>query len=1121
MKVTKRNGQTEEVRFDKVTRRLNALCDDLPNVQTSDITHSVVQNMYDEIPTSQVDELSADTAMTFAWKEPENEKLAIRLLCDNIRKMAPKSFWLSSRRLHDTGLMDDALFQWIKENKEELNDIVQSERDTDLTFFGLKTLVKSYLVSVDGSLLETPQYMWLRVSCSVHWPHMEDVKQSYEYMSKGYYTHATPTLFNAGSKRPQCSSCYLMGIHDDSLSDIYKTVGDVAQVSKWAGGVGLHVSHIRAKGSKIRGTNGRSDGIIPMLRVFNNTARYVNQGGKRKGSIAIYLEPWHADVLDFLELRLNEGDPEARCRDLFLALWVPDLFMKRLEQQGEWSLFCPDECPGLNNVWGQEFEDLYERYEREGKARATIPITKLWQAVVKSQVETGTPYVLYKDTCNRQSNQKNLGTLKCSNLCVAGDTPILTSQGYTAIKELEGQEVEVWNGQDFAPTVVQKTGINQPLLKVKTSHGYEVECTPYHKFYIATGKRPSQYPKIKEIRAGDLQPGMRIARFSTPVVNTFTESMENPYTHGLFCADGTLWKREDSKRCAYKRTEGSIFCKRHANWKVHTADDSEQCCADSSTSIPYIDLYGIKKKLIHDIKYRYANTCGEQDRIRLALDLNTPPKYFVPVNFTVDTRLRWLEGYLDGDGCIVRFGNAVNVQYSSIHKDFMMQVALMLQTLGVIVKVAVSRPAHSEDMPGGTYQCHTLWRSNIDSASLVKLKTLGFAPKRLDISGVVSPHHTTNQFIRITEVVDEGKCADTWCFNEPQRHRGMFGGLLLGQCAEIQQFTAPDEVAVCNLASVALPKFVKEGELQLDHLREVARFVTRALDRVIDRNFYPTKEAQRSNQRHRPIGIGVQGLADVFHKLKVAFDSPPARKANRDIFETMYYGALQESAHLARTIGPYETFEGSPAHQGQFQWDMSTQPDPEGLRWDWEALRAEMMGGLRNSLLLAPMPTASTAQILGNNECFEPYTSNVYLRRTMAGEFVVVNKFLVDLLKERRQWNQETRDRLVAHGGSIQDMPDLFTDEERARFKTVWELSMRTVIDMASDRQQFICQSQSMNLFVADPTNAKVSSMLMYGWKKGLKTGMYYLRTRPKARAQQFTLDPTKFGNTNCASCSA
>lgn len=756
MKVTKRNGQTEEVRFDKVTRRLNALCDDLPNVQTSDITHSVVQNMYDEIPTSQVDELSADTAMTFAWKEPENEKLAIRLLCDNIRKMAPKSFWLSSRRLHDTGLMDDALFQWIKENKEELNDIVQSERDTDLTFFGLKTLVKSYLVSVDGSLLETPQYMWLRVSCSVHWPHMEDVKQSYEYMSKGYYTHATPTLFNAGSKRPQCSSCYLMGIHDDSLSDIYKTVGDVAQVSKWAGGVGLHVSHIRAKGSKIRGTNGRSDGIIPMLRVFNNTARYVNQGGKRKGSIAIYLEPWHADVLDFLELRLNEGDPEARCRDLFLALWVPDLFMKRLEQQGEWSLFCPDECPGLNNVWGQEFEDLYERYEREGKARATIPITKLWQAVVKSQVETGTPYVLYKDTCNRQSNQKNLGTLKCSNLC-----------------------------------------------------------------------------------------------------------------------------------------------------------------------------------------------------------------------------------------------------------------------------------------------------------------------------------------------------------------------------AEIQQFTAPDEVAVCNLASVALPKFVKEGELQLDHLREVARFVTRALDRVIDRNFYPTKEAQRSNQRHRPIGIGVQGLADVFHKLKVAFDSPPARKANRDIFETMYYGALQESAHLARTIGPYETFEGSPAHQGQFQWDMSTQPDPEGLRWDWEALRAEMMGGLRNSLLLAPMPTASTAQILGNNECFEPYTSNVYLRRTMAGEFVVVNKFLVDLLKERRQWNQETRDRLVAHGGSIQDMPDLFTDEERARFKTVWELSMRTVIDMASDRQQFICQSQSMNLFVADPTNAKVSSMLMYGWKKGLKTGMYYLRTRPKARAQQFTLDPTKFGNTNCASCSA
>jgi len=632
---------------------------------------------------------------------------------------------------------------------KEVKDSIVPERDFDFGYFGLKTLEKGYLLKINGDVVETPQYMWMRVAVGIHGSDVDKVLETYELMSQGNFTHATPTLFNSGTPRPQLSSCFLVANKEDSIDGIYGTITECAQISKWSGGLGVHIHNVRANKSRIRGTNGQADGIIPMLRVFNATARYVNQGGKRKGSCAIYLEPWHADVMEFLELRLNQGDEEARTRDLFTALWIPDEFMRRVESGGDWSLMCPDECPGLSDAYGEAFDELYRKYESEGKARRTLPAQTVWKAILKSQSETGTPYMLYKDACNSKSNQKNLGTIKSSNLC--------------------------------------------------------------------------------------------------------------------------------------------------------------------------------------------------------------------------------------------------------------------------------------------------------------------------------------------TEILEK---------------------------------TDSEETAVCNLGSIALPKFVKDGGFDHERLHEVTKVLAKNLNKVIDINFYPTETAKRSNLRHRPIGIGVQGLADVFCLLRLPFDSEGSRALNAAIFETMYHAALEASCELAEVEGPYESFQGSPASQGVLQMDMWSEGETKhsGL-WDWDAMRERVKKGLRNSLLLAPMPTASTAQILSNNECFEPFTTNIYLRRVLAGEFVVVNKYLVEDLKKIGMWSKEMRDLMIKAGGSIQNIIEI-PDELKQLYKTVWEISQKCIIDMAADRGRFICQSQSMNLFVEAPTFAKLSSMHMYAWKKGLKTGMYYLRTKPKAKAIQFTLEP------ECVACS-
>ena len=747
MRVMKRSGRIEDVKFDKVTNRISKLTYGLSkNVDASMIAQQVFSSMYDNIKTHEIDTLSAEICIGMITSDPDYEVLATRIVASNIQKRVPSTFSEAMQKLCDAGIVTED----VARVSSQIDSYIKPERDYDFGYFGLKTLERGYLQKINDEIIETPQYLYARVSIGIHGDDIERVVETYDAMSKGLFIHATPTLFNAGTPRPQMSSCFLVANKDDSIDGIYDTVKECAQISKWAGGIGLHVHDIRANKSHIRGTNGTSDGIIPMLRVYNATARYVNQAGRRKGSIAVYLEPWHADILDFLEIRLNQGDEEARCRDLFSAMWIPDLFMKRVEEGGNWSLFCPDKAMGLSDVYGKEFEELYERYEREGLATKVVPAADIWKAIIKSQSETGTPYMLYKDACNEKSNQKNLGTIKSSNLC-----------------------------------------------------------------------------------------------------------------------------------------------------------------------------------------------------------------------------------------------------------------------------------------------------------------------------------------------------------------------------CEILEHTDKDETAVCNLASIALPKFVNKetGEFDYEELHRVSKMVTRNLNQVIDKNFYPTDTAKRSNMRHRPIGIGVQGLADVFILCREPFGSEKSREMNRLIFETIYHASLESSCDLAGKYGPYETFEGSPFSQGILQFDMWDAPKLSG-RYDWNAMRERVKKGTRNSLLLAPMPTASTSQILGNNECFEPYTQNIYVRRTLAGEFVVVNKHLVEDLKKVGLWSKEMKDLMVKANGSVQSIIDIPANIKEL-YKTVWEMSQKIIIDMAADRGVFIDQSQSMNLFVESPTLSKLSSMHFYAWKAGLKTGMYYLRSKAKARPQQFSLEA------ECTACSA
>ena len=753
MFVVKRDGRKEPVMFDKITARIKKLCYDLnPLVDPVRVAMRVIEGLYDGVTTSELDNLASEIAATMTTSHPDYAQLAARISVSNLHQNTKKSFfetmtdlytYVNPRTGKDAPLLSDEVYEVIKKNKDTLDSNIIYNRDFGYDFFGFKTLERSYLLKLNGVIVERPQHMLMRVSVGIHMDDIEAVLDTYELMSKRYFTHATPTLFNSGTPKPQMSSCFLLAMQDDSIDGIYDTLKQTAKISQSAGGIGLSIHNVRATGSYISGTNGTSNGVVPMLRVYNDTARYVDQGGgKRKGSFAIYIETWHADIFDFLDLKKNHGKEEMRARDLFYAMWTSDLFMKRVENDAEWTLMCPNECPGLYDCHGEEFEELYTSYEKQGKGRKTIRARELWEKILESQIETGTPYMLYKDSANRKSNQKNLGTIRSSNLCT-----------------------------------------------------------------------------------------------------------------------------------------------------------------------------------------------------------------------------------------------------------------------------------------------------------------------------------------------------------------------------EIMEYTSPDEVAVCNLASIALPMFIKDGAFDHDELFRVTKRVTKNLNRVIDRNYYPVIEAENSNMRHRPVGLGVQGLADAFIKLRLPFTSDPAKELNQEIFETLYFAALTASMEEAEKDGPYSSYKGSPISKGEFQHNMWGVKDDElSGRWDWAGLRKQIKKhGVRNSLLVAPMPTASTSQILGNNECFEPYTSNIYTRRVLSGEFIVVNKHLLEDLVDLGLWTEDMKQDLMRANGSVQHIEGIPADIKEL-YKTVWELSMKDIIDMSRHRGYFIDQSQSLNLFMEGATMAKLTSMHFYAWKSGLKTGMYYLRTKSAVDAIKFTL---------------
>jgi ribonucleoside-diphosphate reductase alpha chain len=757
MYVVKRDGRKEPVMFDKITDRIKMLCYGLNElVDPVKVAMRVIEGLYDGVSTSELDNLAAETAASMTIAHPDYAQLAARIAISNLHSNTKKSFsetmnemyhYVNPRNGQEAPLLSEEVHNVIQANAEFLNSHIIYNRDFNYDYFGFKTLERSYLLKINGKIVERPQHMLMRVAVGIHLDDLESVLETYDLMSKKFFTHATPTLFNAGTPKPQMSSCFLLAMQDDSIDGIYDTLKQTAKISQSAGGIGLSIHNVRATGSYIRGTNGTSNGIVPMLRVFNDTARYVDQGGgKRKGSFAIYIETWHADIFEFLDLKKNTGKEEMRARDLFFAMWTSDLFMKRVQEDAAWTLMCPNECPGLYEVYGDEFEALYLGYEAEGKGRKTIRARELWEKILESQIETGTPYMLYKDAANRKSNQKNLGTIRSSNLCT-----------------------------------------------------------------------------------------------------------------------------------------------------------------------------------------------------------------------------------------------------------------------------------------------------------------------------------------------------------------------------EIMEYTSKDEIAVCNLASLSLPMFVDNGKFDHEALYRVTKRVTRNLNKVIDRNYYPVQEAENSNLRHRPIGLGVQGLADAFIMLRLPFTSDGAKKLNQEIFETLYFAAVTASMEMAKEEGPYSTFKGSPISQGEFQYNLWGLTDEElSGRWDWASLRKEVMEhGVRNSLLVAPMPTASTSQILGNNEAFEPYTSNIYTRRVLSGEFIVVNKHLLHDLVERGLWNESLKQEIMRHNGSVQNI-DVIPQDLKELYKTVWEMSMKDIIDMSRQRGYFIDQSQSLNLFMQDANYSKLTSMHFYAWQSGLKTGMYYLRTKAAVDAIKFTLNNDK-----------
>ena len=1019
MRVTKRNGNIEDVSFDKVLHRLKKLSSNLRLVDATVVAQQVCSRIYDKVKTSELDELASSICISLSTDIPDYNILASRIIISNNHKNTPSTFFECIDKLNNIKILDSLIYDFIKENKDILNKEIDNEKDYIFSWFSFKTLEKAYLLKVNDITTERIQYMFMRVSCGIHYPNIQEVLKSYNGMSNRYFTHATPTLFNAGTIRPQLLSCFLTK-PEDSISGIYKWISDIAKISKEAGGIGASISSIRSKGSYIKGSNSYSSGIIPMLKVVNETMKYVNQGGRRAGSAAIYIEPHHPDIMKFLEIRLNNGNEDDRARDLFTAIWASDLFMERVEKNEDWSLFDPKTCPGLENVYGDDYKQMYEIFEKQGLAKKVVKAQDIWKAITISQIETGTPYISFKDSVNKKSNQKNYGVIQGSNLCVAPETLILTDNGYYKISYLSNKFVNVWNGEKFSKVFVTKTGENQKLIRIIFSNGIELDCTEYHKFYISDKKNN----KIT-VDAKDLRKDMNIWKCNFPIINGY-EDFKYPYISGYIIS---------------------------------------KCENNSEYNNEYQDIE-------------------------------------VPLNCIIAVKLEWLEGYMDGSGIVI--DNELHT--ISKYKLFLEKVRLMCQTLGLNPSIL-------------SFQFS--YKLIICSFDLYKLIQLGFSPKKLILN--INEPIDNREFIKVFDVEDNFRTSDTYCFSEPLNHSGIFNGIYTGQCNEITEYHDEKEYACCVLSSICLPRFLNDKkEYDFKKLEDISGQMVRNLNKAIDINLYPVPETKYSNMKHRPLGIGVQGLADVYCLMRYSFDSKEALELNNQIFETIYYGALKASLELSIQDGPYETFKGSPISEGKFQFDLwDKQPSN---RYDWDQLRKDIIkNGIRNSLLVACMPTASTSQIMGFNECIEPFTSNMYVRRTMSGEFIVTNKYLIEDLIELGLWNKEIKDQMIANNGSIQHITNI-PKNIKDLYKTSWELKQKALIDLSIGRGQYVCQTQSLNLFFEEPTTKILTSAMFYAWKNGLKTGVYYVRSRPKTQAQQFTIDPKlkklKCDGEVCYSCS-
>lgn len=816
-------------------------------------------------------------------------------------------------------------------------------------------------------------------------------------------------------------NCFLLGI-DDSMQGIYKCLSDCAINSKHAGGIGLHVSNIRSKGSYIKGTNGRCDGIVKMLKVFNETARFANQGSKRNGSFAIYLEPWHEDIYEFLELRKNSGDEALRARDLFYAMWICDAFMVAVKKDDWWYLMSEDTNKGLTDAYGEEFTKLYYGYVEAGNYRKKIKARDLWQKILVSQIETGMPYMSYKDSVNMKCNQKNIGTVKSSNLCVAGDTNILTSEGVFKIKDLEGKQVKIWNSKMFSQVTPTKTGENQKLINVRFNNGSELKCTPYHKFYIQNVEEKN----TDVVEAKDLKPGMKLIDCKFPVIKEGKDDFKAPYEHGLFSADQKYFPE----------------------YFKHFKDDNVE-------------------------EFKFLS--------------------FPPINCNLQTKLKWLAGFFDGSD--VRMGSdVIYIENYIVPSKFLTLVKYLLQTLGV-------NPVVNRNIL-------ILYCSDVQG-----VVDLGFSSKKLNIQRISSLNFKTKLTVSVEDISEVSGTHDTYCFNEPLEHKGIFNGVVTGNCNEITLVSSPEETAVCNICTFSLPKYVEKnskGKFVYDHkkLYDVVKIATRNMNNIIGLNFYPTPETKRSNLRHRPIAMGIQGLANVFFKMKIPFESEEARVLNKDIMETIQYAGWTASMELAREKGmTYETYEGSPISKGIFQHNMWGVDDSElDGRWNWDKLRRDIKEhGVLNSMITALPPTASTSQILGNYESFEPQNSNMFMRSTMSGDFPIINKYLINDLIDLGIWDNDMKAEIINDNGSVQHIQKI-PDHIKKIYKTIWEIPQKHLIDFSADRALFVDQTQSLNCFVQKPNIGNLTSMHFYAWEKGLKTGMYYLRSKAANQAEKFTV---------------